>query len=225
MNIESKKIVIYPAEKRNGTEEAYLGKLNIEQNIINQRLNLISNESFSVSNNISDEENFSNISLIGNTLTINSGKYIINGYSINLLKPIQVSLNSYFNSSNYWVYFSIKVTDKTILINNINIRESELLGTDNASGLYEGFNFDISENYIPSVSLNNGVTTFNLILGILNYSQESGWTFYDNRILQCKEDASNMTFSTNDSSITNNTNQVILTDWLKDNFILDDGEI
>lgn len=219
MYIDSDKVFIYPVANRGDSEQGYLGKLNIEQNIVNQKLNLVDNKSFALS---------PKIELNGNKLIINSGVFIIHGYVINILKPIQVSLSSYFNASNYWVYFSIKVQSKTITAGTnpiIQISENELVGKDTDAGFYGGFTFDITENYVPESSIDsNDVITYNLILGLLAYNSEIGWNFYQNQVLNCKEGAANMAFSITDASIGNASN-TLLTDWFKNEFILDDGEI
>ena len=109
MKIKSDNIIVYPVGNRtinSGTTyraEGYLGKLNLEQNIVNQKNSLTDNNSYALTPYSTIEE----ISINGNVLTINSGKYCMNGYIITLTKPIKLSLTSYFNTVDYWVYFSI----------------------------------------------------------------------------------------------------------------------
>lgn len=213
MNVKSKNIIIYPVSNRTiHIPEGYLGKLNLEQNITQQKRNLTDNKSYALSENL--------LSLDGNKLTLNANKFIINGYEINILKPITTSLTSYFGSTDLWIYLSIELESDELKINNIDIPIEQLNGIDTINNVYNGVNLLTSQTLVNQETTNpeNNNPIYNLILGIIHYDLDNGWILLENNNVSTKQNFGNIMIE----NIQSNTNLGNM--WLE-NFILDDGEI
>lgn len=216
MNIDSDKIFIYPVGERTReniegvTDYGKLGKVNIEQNIITQNNNISDKNSYSLFNS----KDVNEINIKNNTLIINQGAYIINGYCFRITNAIQVNLSTYSLTSTYYIYFSIELETK--YFNEIPVLE--LKGTDEL-GLYTGVSINISSE-LPEETSNKHI----LLLGTIRYTTENSWSFRPDNNLRTKIKINTMKIQTSDVSINPKVNETIVEDWLK-SFIVDDGEI
>lgn len=224
MNIGSDKIKIYPVSNRKIVNDSgdisqygFLEKLNIEQNIIEQKNNLVDSRNYFID---------TAINLKSNTLVINSGRFVLNGYIFTLNKPINISLSAYVDTANisYWVYFTINLIDKGVKYNqSITLNQKQLDGSDTVLGIYNGLELNISDIY---PELNPSENTYNFPLAILHYDGTKGWSLFKDNNLYNKVRFNNMLLDLDASKgITKVNGTQVADNWLKENFIIDDGDI
>lgn len=214
MNINSDEIIIYPVANRLD------GKLNIENNIVNQKLDILDVNSFMISPSESP------LSIVNNMLNINESTYVINGYYIKLSPIDNINIKPVTqNDYNRWVTLSIRT--KTKNIDNLYIEE--LFGED-IDSKYTAVSINLSEELPLAKAIDtedNSITYYNFILGLICYDQDiATWKLAKTSInLNTKLSFNNMLVDIQDSSITNIQGTMPIDNWLNNNFILDDGEI
>jgi len=222
MNFNSEDIKIYPVSNRvlgnNGStisEYGYLESLNLEQNIVKPYNNILDNTKVKLS--ILEMEVNKNI------LFFPIGKYLINGYCIEIKEPVNISLNNYIPNVptvniSYNIYLRLTLRETNI---NNGITITEIDGIDNNSG------FTGVELLITTNTLNDTDLVSVLLLGTLIYQNET-WEIQTNlnnrfkfKFNKMGVDLSNITelYDTNQGTPNN------VEDWLNNSFIIDDGEI
>lgn len=216
----SNNIKVYPSAKRN-PQYNYPANLNTEQNIV------------SLSNSIVDIKNYIvdglDISVTDNHATINSGKCVINGYSIEISDNQTIS-ESLSTNSTYYIYLTANTVNINISQGSVNFNISEISGIDSASVLdpdnykYTGINIEVLTSEKSDLSKS-------ILLGKLSYS--NNWVI--------EEAAKNLKFDSNKTQLSiykewglsktlaNNQSQEVyknsLQSWLANDFIIDDGNI
>ncbi len=219
-NIDSINIWVYPVAERNWAQAEgydYLGRLNFESNKIKQLTNITDYSSFVVSGG-------ERIKLSGNTLIINPGKFVINGYSVELKNAMTILLSEFISQANYWVYLKLKTKNNEIVFGSLTIDNIEIDGIDNIdTNEYTGIELIVSTNS-PIPNEDNHI----LVLGIISYSQSMGWNILaKNTNIQNKLLSNNMSL-TLDNSYTDVSSYIgtkQLEQWLTNDFMINDGEL
>lgn len=217
--INSDAIWVYPAETRDGAYAggyAYLGKTNFESNITNQLTNIVDYTNYSISQG-------TRLRIQSNQLIINPCRYILNGYFIDIKNAISIPLTEFILESSYWVYLRLNTKNTTITLDGISITETELDGTDDPNiNKYTGVEIFISSGFPLDTE-----TEHNFVLGVIKYSQSTGWSLITNNNIQNKTNAEHTTITVGSelAEISNYVGTKNFKSWLNNNFIIDDGEI
>lgn len=205
MNIDSSKINIYPAAVRD-TDEAVL---NTEYNITNSYKHILDNNTLKLSDGL-------NLNIYNNNLEISKGKFMVNGYMLDILNTTSFPLSDFTVSSTAanFVYLELEI-DETGTSPYISETDSE---DESGQSYYNGLEIKISQT---KPNLDNC-----LLLGILVKDNEK-YKIY-NIDIKNRYSTDKTLFNPNlvgqglDSGST--TNQ-LFSDWLENNFMLDDGII
>ena len=219
MKFKSTDVWIYPASERTSGsgENYYLSRLNFESNKTKQLTNITDYKSFTISSG-------DRIKISGNTLIINPGKFVINGYFVVLKNAMTMILSEFILQANYWVYLKLKTVSNEIVFEGTTIHETELNGKDDIdTNEYTGIELIVSSNS-PIPNEDNHI----LVLGIISYSQSTGWSILaKNTNIQNKLLSNNMSL-TLDSSYTDISSYIgtkQLEEWLTNDFMINDGEL
>lgn len=222
MNFKSEDIKVYPVSNRvlgnNGStisEYGYLERLNLEQNIIKPYNNILDNTKVKLS--------IAEMEVDKNTLFFPTGKYLINGYCIEIKDPVSISLNNYIPNTptiniSYNIYLRLTLIETNI---NNNFTITEINGVDNDS------RFTGVELLITTDTLNDTDLASVLLLGTLIYQNET-WEIQPNFNNRLKFKFNKMGVDLGSIIGLYDTNQNIpnnIEDWLNNSFIIDDGEI
>lgn len=214
-NFESDDIKIYPAANRNTS----IGRLNIEQNIVNVINRLTDIKSFVVDGlNLTDNRD--------GTFTLSSGTCNINGYLINIVKDYTLSID----------LSRTKILRLSLNYNTVSVDNSytihQCTGTDLSDGsksYYTGLVLDTvsysstndllpytsSSAYIlPIAKINSPSNTIQKLNDSIRYN-------INNTFISNLQTSTGLTKTNISEVVSDNTFE----DWLKNDFIIDDGEI
>lgn len=212
---DSNIIKIYPAANRSEAS----GRLNIEQNIVNIVNRLTDTSSFII--------NGLNIKVVDKKYVLSAGECNINGYFVKILEPVILTETV---SNNKVICLDLYVENKLI---DTNYTVQQCSGTDSAdntpkySGVVVSLKDYSSDNDYKSGPDNESSPTY-YRLPICHYKTDSTKKLNDSIKFNInKTFINNITKNTgltqvNTTDITNNNT---FEDWLKNDFIIDDGEI
>lgn len=208
--ISSANIKIYPASNRDPATDP-LARLNIEQNLIK------------VNNNVTDYNNYVvnglGLSRLENQFTLNSGECVINGYNIELTTSETFTITP--SNNIYYIYFQLNMQNKTATLNDTSyvIKELNSADTNGNDGYFNGLKLIYRTSELTDGSY--------LLLGKVVYN--NGWQNIDLGIREGKINA-NKTVINIDGSFTGiskdtTAKSTYLVDFLKNDFIIDDGTL
>lgn len=211
MNIKSQNIKIYPTANRTLTND-YGANISLEQNITGLSNNIVDYDSYAVSGSL-------DIAVESSKIKINSCKCVLKGYSISIdafdtqYPTSPATLNP---SDMYYLY--LYLDGPYLDPDNNNVKR--LLATDNLEMEYEGVKLIIQDTEYTG--------SYDLYLGYMYYNQDTAqWEFKNNEFIYRKFDGNNIQIELEaaDGLTKNQIFSGNLSDWLQDNFILDDGDI
>lgn len=237
MNLESNTIKIYPITANYSnvslTDDTisfsestllfrYLETRYLEQNIVSQYNNILDNKSFILCDNNNKIDNI--ISFKNNILYIEPIKFCIHGYIFEITKPLKISLSEYDYSDNktWYIYFKIELERKSITYQYTQLPNYVLKGED-VNNLYTGLSLNVTEAYDFNENEESN-NIYKLILGAVSII--NGKTVFNyNKNLITKVNLDTMKISIDDSSISRETFEGTVEDWLNNYFILDDEKV
>lgn len=210
---DSNIIKIYPAANRSEAS----GRLNIEQNIVNIVNRLTDTNSFII--------NGLNITVVDNKYELSAGECNINGYFVKILNKCKLDETV---ADNKVICLDLYVENKLI---DTNYTVQQCSGTDSADNTpkYSGVvvslkTYSSDDDYKPGPDKESSPTYYRL--PICHYKTDSIKKLNDSIKYNInKTFINNITTNTGLTKVntTNITNNNTFEDWLKNDFIIDDG--
>ena len=216
MNFNSSTIKIYPAANRNASYD-YSANLNTEQNITNLSNNIVDYKNYIISGLNLDIQAVTEDSETVEYLMVSPGKCCIQGYNIEI-----TSKNSYIKT------IAVSRTPKLVYL-SIDI-SSHVLTSGNKITQLDGYDDETTNTYTGlSIGLyDQHPTSFDnvLYLGAISYdSVKNKWVIIP-EVKGKKIKANNTQIILNQTTgLVKDSFNGSFENWLKESFIIDDGEI